>query len=91
MTREEITTWEVSIRKAYDAANDAENAYRVAKANKFLQLACPADGSKKPTESVIAATIDADQAITALRVANQKAQAELDVQKMRFKALSTAN
>jgi hypothetical protein len=91
MTKEEIAIREANLRKAYDAANAAENAYRVAKANKFLQLSCPTDGSKKPTEAVILSTIDADQTITALRLANQAAQAELDVQKMVFKALSMAN
>lgn len=91
MTKEEIATREASLRKAYESANATENAYRIAKANKFLQLSCPTDGSKKPTEAVILATIDADQAITALRMTNQAAQAELDVQKMVFKALSTAN
>ena len=91
MTKEEIDTREANLRKAYEAANAAENAYRVAKANKFLQLSCPTDGSKKPTEAVILATIDADQTITTLRMTNQAAQAELDVQKMVFKALSTAN
>lgn len=91
MTKEEIATHEANLRKAYEAANAAENAYRVAKANKFLQLSCPTDGSKKPTEAVILSTIDADQSITALRMANQAAQAELDVQKMVFKALSMTN
>ncbi len=91
MTKEEIATREANLRKAYEAANAAENAYRVAKANKFLQLSFPTDGSKKPTEAVILSTIDADQGITALRMANQAAQAELDVQKMVFKALTMTN
>ena len=54
-------------------------------------MSCPTDGSKKPTEAVILSTIDADPVITGLRMANQKAQAELDVQKMVFKALSLSN
>ena len=91
MTKEEIATREANLRKAYETANNTENAYRVAKANKFLQLSYPTDGSKKPTEAVILSTIDADPTITALRMANQTAQAELDVQKMVFKALSLSN
>lgn len=91
MTKEEISARELSLRQAYDAANNAENAYRVAKANKFIQMSCPTDGSKKPTEAVILSTIDADPVITGLRMANQKAQAELDIQKMVFKALSLSN
>ena len=82
MTKEYADMLEANLRKAYDTANATENAYRVAKAQKFLQLSFPTDGSKKPTEAVILSTIDADENITALRVANQKAQAELDVQKM---------
>ena len=88
MTVEEIAARETALRNAYAAANKAENDYRVAKATKFLQMACPPEGVKKPTEAVILNSIDADPAITALRQANQAAQAELDVQKMVFKALS---
>ena len=91
MTREEIAIEEKKLRDAHKAANDAEDSYRVAKADMFLQLSSPKNGSKKPTEAVILATIDADQTITTLRMTNQAAQAELDVQKMVFKALSTAN
>lgn len=91
MTREEIQVAEKNLRDAYTKANDAENAYRLAKAKMFLDLSCPKDGSKKPTEAVITATIDVDPEITTLRVANAAAQAELDVQKMTFKAMSLAN
>ena len=91
MTKGELLNREADLRKAYEAANAAENAYRLAKANKFLQMSCPTDGSKKPTEAVILASIDADATITALRVANQAAQAELDVQKMMFKAITSVS
>ena len=90
MTREEIATREVALRSAYATANKAENDYRVAKAAMFLKLSCPPAGEKKPTEAVILSTIDADQTVTALRLANQAAQAELDVQKMVFKAMSSS-
>lgn len=90
MTRTECDNMAEKLRQAYQAANSAENAYRVAKANKFLQLSNPPEGVKKPTESVILSTIDADPVITALRTANQAAQAELDVTKMVFKAMLSA-
>ena len=91
MTREEIQAAEAKFRAAYDAANKSDNAYRIAKANKFLELSFPKDGSKKPTEAIILSMIDADPAITALRTANMAAQAELDVTKMVFKAMISAN
>jgi len=91
MTKQEIEMHADRLAKAYTAANNAENAYRLAKAQKFLQLSCPPAGEKKPTEAVILSTIDADPAINALRMEYQARQADLDVEKMTFKALSSAN
>ena len=90
MTREEIAIEEKKLRDAYKAANDAEDAYRVAKADMFLELSSPKDGSKKPTETIILSTIDADKNMTVLRRNNMAAQAELDIAKMVFKAKISA-
>ena len=79
---------EMELRKAYETANLTENAYRMAKAKKFLELSCPKDGSKKPSETLILSMIDADEGISALRLENMKAQADLDVKKMVFRYLT---
>ncbi len=91
MTLELISKLEKELRDAYDKANRAENEYRQAKAQLFLDLSMPKDGAKKPTEAVILSTIDVDPKVSELRVANAAAQADLDVRKMVFKALTFAN
>lgn len=91
MTREEISTLEQKLRLAYDAANKAESDYRVAKAEMFIRLSTPTDGSKKPAEAFILSTIDSDKRLVELRNASSRASAELDVQKMVFKALVRAD
>ena len=87
MTPSEIETRANELKVLYTEADKAEQAYRTAKAKRFLQLACPPDGAKKPTESVIAATIDSDEQLNTLRKLNNEAQAKLDIAKMTFKAL----
>ena len=90
MTKEEILTAKAAIEAAYAEAINSENAYRTARGNKFLALACPTDGSKKPTESTIGAMLDVDPELTALRTARDFAAAKLDVMKMAFKAQSVS-
>ena len=89
MTIEEIKTASAALSAAYEASITANNAYRTAKAEKFLELSFPKDGSKKPAEAIILAMIDADATITALRLAAARADAELDVKKMTYKANMT--
>lgn len=74
------------LTELYDASNVADSAYRTAKAAEFIRLSNPTDGSKKPSESMILATIDSNKSIIALRDAAAKASAELDIAKMMFKA-----
>lgn len=74
------------LTELYDASNAADSAYRTAKASKFISLSNPSDGSKKPSESMILATIDSNSEIIKLREAAAKASAELEVAKMMFKA-----
>ena len=90
MTKEEILASKAAIEAAYTESINTESAYRTARGNKFLALACPTDGSKKPTESTIGALIDADPELNALRVARDFAAAKLDVLKMTFKAQSVS-
>ena len=87
MTREEITAASAGLAAAYETSITANNAYRTAKGNKFVELSYPKDGSKKPTESIILSLIDTDPEITALRLAAARADAELDVKKMTYKAM----
>ena len=74
------------LTELYDASNAADSAYRTAKAVEFVRLSNPTDGSKKPSESMILATIDSNKSIIALRDAAAKASADLEVAKMIFKA-----
>lgn len=67
-------------------SNEAYMAYRTAKAAKFLELACPPDGAKKPTEKVIDATIDSDANLMALKRASLEADAALEVARFEAKA-----
>ena len=90
MAKEEILTAKTAIEAAYSDAINSESAYRVARGNKFLSLACPTDGSKKPTESTIGAIIDSDPDLNNLRIARDFAAAKLDVLKMTFKAQGAA-
>ena len=90
MTKEEILTSKAAIEAAYTEAINAESAYRTARGNKFLSLAGPTDGSKKPTESTIGAIIDSDPELNTLRIARDFAAAKLDVLKMAFKAQGAA-
>ena len=75
MTTEEIKQNGDLLLKAINEADAAYEAFRVAKAKKFLEQACPLDppaGYKKPTEATILATIDADENIARLRAEADK-------------------
>lgn len=90
MTTEEIRQNSNLLLEAINAANEAYEAFRVAKAKKFLALSYPTDGSKKPTEAIILATIDADEAIAKLRVEADKKAAVAAVAKLQFQADTAA-
>jgi len=87
MTQEEIRKNSDALLKAINAADAAYEAFRVAKASMVISLACPTDGSKKPTESVIAATVDADPGIAKLRVEADRTAAIATVLKLEYQAL----
>lgn len=86
MTPEEIKNNSAVLLAAINAADAAYEAFRVAKARKFLALSFPTDGSKKPTEAVILSTIDADEVIAKLRVEADKTAAIASVAKLQFQA-----
>ena len=86
ITAETIPAYKEELEKLYAASNAADSAYRTAKAVEFVRLSNPTDGSKKPSESMILATIDSNSEIIKLREAAAKASAELEVAKMMFKA-----
>jgi hypothetical protein len=86
ITAETIPAYKEELEKLYAASNEADSAYRTAKAAEFVRLSNPTDGSKKPSESMILATIDSNKSIIALRDAAAKASADLEVVKMIFKA-----
>lgn len=90
MTTEEIQKNSAALLAAINAADAAYEAFRVAKAKKFLALSFPTDGSKKPTEAIILATIDADEAIAKLRVEADKTAAIASVAKLQFQADTAA-
>ena len=78
-----------NLSTALEAANEAYMAYRIAKAAKILELANPTDGSKKPTEKVIDATIESDSTLNALKRATLEADARLEVARFEAKAMLT--
>lgn len=86
MTPEEIKANTDTLLKAINEADAAYEAFRVAKAKKFIELSCPKDGSKKPTEALILATIDSDDKIAALRVEADKKAAIVTVAKLEYQA-----
>ena len=90
MTSEEIKQNSAILLDAINAADEAYEAFRVAKAKKFLALSYPTDGSKKPTESCIQAFIDADEEIAKLRVDADKKAAIASVMKLQFQADTAA-
>ena len=86
MTPEEIKANTDALLKAINEADEAYEVFRVAKAKKFIELSCPKDGSKKPTEAIILATIDSDANIAALRVEADKKAAIATVAKLEYQA-----
>lgn len=74
------------LSEALKKSNEAYMAYRTAKAAKFIELSCPPEGAKKPTEKVIDSTIDADTALMALKRASLEADAELELARFEAKA-----
>lgn len=90
MSTEEIQKNSAALLAAINAADAAYEAFRVAKAKKFLALSFPTDGSKKPTEAVILSTIDADAEIAKLRVEADKTAAIASVAKLQFQADTAA-
>lgn len=93
MTSEEIKQNGDLLLKAINEADAAYEAFRVAKAKKFLDQACPLNppaGYKKPTEATILATIDTDENIARLRVEADKKAAVASVAKLVFQAETAA-
>lgn len=89
MTKEEMQAYSAKLSSAIEASNAAYMAYRVARANKILELANPADGSKKPTEKIIDSTIESDDKLNALKDATLVADANLEVARFEAKAMLT--
>lgn len=92
MTSEEIKQNGDLLLKAINEADAAYEAFRVAKAKKFLDQAPlnPPAGYKKPTEATILASIDADENIARLRVEADKKAAIASVAKLVFQAETAA-
>lgn len=90
MTTEEIRQNSNLLLEAINAADAAYEAFRVAKAKKFIALSFPTDGSKKPTETCIQALVDSDEAIAKLRVEADKKAAVAAVAKLQFQAETAA-
>lgn len=93
MTSEEIKQNGDLLLKAINESDAAYEAFRVAKAKKFLEQTCPLNpppGFKKPTEATVLATIDADENIARLRVEADKKAAIATVAKLTFQAETAA-
>jgi hypothetical protein len=93
MTNDEIKKNSEFLLNAINEADAAYEAFRVAKAKKFLDQACPLNppaGYKKPTEATILASIDADENIARLRVEADKKAAIASVAKLVFQAETAA-
>ena len=84
-----MQAYSAKLSSALEAANEAYMAYRIAKSAKILELVNPADGSKKPTEKVIDATIESDDALNTLKRATLEADARLEVARFEAKAMLT--
>lgn len=93
MTTEEIKKNGEFLLNAINESDAAYEAFRVAKAKKFLEQTCPLNpppGFKKPTEATVLATIDADENIARLRVEADKKAAIATVAKLTFQAETAA-
>lgn len=81
-----------SLSARHQDARKSEEAYRVARATKFLEMAIPSNGEKKPSDEVIKARLDADPELIALRAKMETDAAELSVAQYFYRAaIATQN